>query len=607
MIRQIGLWHAKRALPSLKASARRDRWLAGWCCAVLLSVATQPAWAAVLQVSDYANIQAAVDAAVDGDSVVMAAQTYVEQVTITKAITLEGAGIGQTIVRSPAAASLTQSGGNWTNLKNQDVFAVIGVKTGTAGQVTIRNLTVDGDDQGYLPDVDYPDKNAYDFQGIGVYDSNVIVDSVLVTGVRALASDYGYGPPDVYPDEPSGMNHNASIFAESAEGAGTHTLVVRNSTITKFQKTALLAWGPTLVVDIHDNTLQGYGQTLHSSGNGIQIASSNLSGGAGTSGDRRGTTGSIANNQILGFGHVIPEQSGVFDPVTGFYSNGSYLNLGQSGPSAILLYQAGTGVQITGNTITGPGTYSWHSNLTSNDGGYSSTGVNVLYSMNVTVAGNQISGFDVGILEWPALPGSVFNVAGNTLTDNDIDIWSASGDDQITLSPEGETVAFLETDNGVDTLFGFGAGDAIRVIGFVAGSVNGMIGTDPVYMTDTSGNPQINGYTDGQPVVDFSAGTVSFGNGVSVAAGSVQIAYSGDVTRLYIDTDGIAGPPELQINLDGYYIPQNFTLSGGLISFAATEIPMLSGWGLLLLSGLLAWSASARTRHATGRSVLDTA
>ncbi|MDD3518925.1 MAG: hypothetical protein PHQ14_11295, partial [Chromatiales bacterium] len=142
MIRQIGLWHAKRALPSLKASARRDRWLAGWCCAVLLSVATQPAWAAVLQVSDYANIQAAVDAAVDGDSVVMAAQTYVEQVTITKAITLEGAGIGQTIVRSPAAASLTQSGGNWTNLKNQDVFAVIGVKTGTAGQVTIRNLTV---------------------------------------------------------------------------------------------------------------------------------------------------------------------------------------------------------------------------------------------------------------------------------------------------------------------------------------------------------------------------------------------------------------------------------------------------------------------------------
>lgn len=580
--------------------ARQDRRLAGWCRAMLLLTATaQPAWAAVLQVSDHGTVQAAVDAAADGDSVVLAAQTYVEQVTITKAITLEGAGVGQTILRAPAAASLMQSGGNWTNLKNQDVFAVIGVKTGTAGQVTIRNLTVDGDDQGYLPDAAYPNKNDYDFQGIGVYDANVIIDSVLVTGVRALASDYGFGPPDVYPDEPAGMNHNASIFAESAEGAGTHTLVVRNSTITKFQKTALLAWGPTLVVDIHDNTLQGYGQTLHSSGNGIQIASSNLSGGAGTSGDRRGTTGAIANNRILGFGHVIPEPSGVFDPVTGFYSNGSYLNPWQSGPSGILLYEAGAGVRITGNTITGPGIHSWHSNLTSSNGGYSSTGINVTNSMNVTVTGNRISGFDVGILEGAALPGSVFNVAGNTLSANDIDIWSASGNDQIALRPHSETIAFRQTGNGIDTLSGFGPGDRIRVIGFVAGSVNGMIGSDPVHMTDTSGNPRINGYTDGQPVVDFTGGTVSAGDGSNVPARSARVSISGGITRLHIDTDGVDGPPELVIDLNGPYSPENFVLAGDTIGYVATpvNIPTLSGWGLMLLSGLLAGLAGFRTRR----------
>lgn len=59
------------------------------------------------QVQTYATIQEAVDAAVDGDIVLVSAGTFREQVTVSgKDITIQGAGAGQTIIESPDAASL---------------------------------------------------------------------------------------------------------------------------------------------------------------------------------------------------------------------------------------------------------------------------------------------------------------------------------------------------------------------------------------------------------------------------------------------------------------------------------------------------------------------
>jgi pectin methylesterase-like acyl-CoA thioesterase len=58
----------------------------------------------------YSTIQAAVDAAGNGDTIEIAAGIYREQVTVDgKNITIHGAGSGQTIIEAPDAASLVSN------------------------------------------------------------------------------------------------------------------------------------------------------------------------------------------------------------------------------------------------------------------------------------------------------------------------------------------------------------------------------------------------------------------------------------------------------------------------------------------------------------------
>src|SRR5262249_44294176 len=129
----------------------------------------------------YATIQAAVDAAANGDSILVSAGTYREQVTVSgKHITIQGAGSGQTIIESPAAAALTAHATD-TNASRPTKYAVITIVAGA--DVAISGLTVDGRDQGSIPS---PPTN-YDFLGIYVLNSNAHIDGVTVTGIDELA------------------------------------------------------------------------------------------------------------------------------------------------------------------------------------------------------------------------------------------------------------------------------------------------------------------------------------------------------------------------------------------------------------------------------------
>ena len=485
-------------------------------------------------VNDYCTIQEAIDASEDGDSIYVDAGTYTEQLTITSGIVLQGAGKDQTIIQSPDSDNLVVNGG-WKTLKDKDMLAVIGIKTDNTNQVKINGLTVDGMDQGYLPDATYPDKMAYAFQGIGAINTNLLVDDVKVTRVRALATDYsgtslpvGYLPTD----QPSGMNHNDAIFAESADGAGEHTLEISNTYIDKFQKDAILAWGPTLTVNIHDNTIQGYGQTLWSTGNGIQIASSNLS-----SGDRRGTKGAITNNQILDIGLVIPEEG----------EEGSYLNLGMYSSSCILLWEVGAGFEISGNTISRTiGTKSWHVDFTSTDGGYGSVGVAVVSSEGTVVKDNTISGYDEAVTAEQYLSASSLIVGNNSISNNTIDYGIATGPNNISLGNDGEVLMYYTDSPGNDTISNFAFGDTIQIVNLITDVINGMLGVSPS--------------------IDYSSGTITAGDGTNVPALSMQVQ-TGDTTYLYLDTDNSAGAAELKLILTGQYLPENFYFSGPYIVY----------------------------------------
>ena len=185
----------------------------------------------------YATIQAAVDAAVNGDTILIAAGTYREQVSISgKDITLQGAGVGQTIIESPDSAALVESY-HESNSGLPYRYSVVTVKGNS--DVTITGVTVDGRDQGGIASP----PGAYNFAGVYVINSDADIDGIAVTNVRELQGG-----------ETSGNQRNHAVIVTGYGAADAYHVEIENSTISNFQKTGIFANGPGLTVDIHDNT-----------------------------------------------------------------------------------------------------------------------------------------------------------------------------------------------------------------------------------------------------------------------------------------------------------------------------------------------------------------
>jgi pectin methylesterase-like acyl-CoA thioesterase len=132
-------------------------------------------------IGTFATIQAAVNAASNGDTVQIAAGTYQEQVTVNGLtnLTIEGAGQGQTIIQSPDYTNLV------SNIQNPGEFhtstdALVGVENGAS--VTVKNLTVDGNNQGVIYAVGA--NGGGDLVGIEAVNSSLNVSNVHVTGTE---------------------------------------------------------------------------------------------------------------------------------------------------------------------------------------------------------------------------------------------------------------------------------------------------------------------------------------------------------------------------------------------------------------------------------------
>ena len=189
----------------------------------------------------YTYIQEAVNAALAGDTVSVAAGTYVEQVEITKSLTLTGESMVSTTIQSPDNLTLkfTTSADNYPIVYIHDTEPV-----------TVCNLTVDGAGKG----------NAnYRFVGIAFRNAGGTVDRVHIQDVR---------------DTPfSGAQHGVALYVLNTDGTARN-INVYDSLFTGWQKNAMaLNAGATtpLTVDVRRNTIVGHGATDITAQNGIQV------------------------------------------------------------------------------------------------------------------------------------------------------------------------------------------------------------------------------------------------------------------------------------------------------------------------------------------------
>jgi hypothetical protein len=224
--------------------------------------------------SEFTTIQSGVDAAGanDGDVVLVAAGTYVEQVTVVnKVLTIQGQGDATKIVAPATLAANVQDIGSGTPSKN----AIIGV---SGGDVTIKDLSIDGLGNGNHLSTAY---GAADFDGIFYLNASGHIDDVSVTGIRdSLHLDGSL----------SGNQRGNGIVVANRDGV-TRTIEVSDSKVTDFQKTGMVFDGAGLKVEVEDNTVIGGGlQPLGSPAqNGIQVS--------------RGATGTVDDNDVSNIGY----------------------------------------------------------------------------------------------------------------------------------------------------------------------------------------------------------------------------------------------------------------------------------------------------------------
>lgn len=201
--------------------------------------------APVVNVGPSGSIQNGIDAVAVGGTVNVATATYIEEILITKNLTLNGSGIGNTVIVCPTTP---------TPLANSFVYLINGatyhpfVMAQGPTNVIIQNLTVDGNSQAsnFL---------SFRFLGIGFHNAGGTIQNVHVTNVE-----------DSFPGGPT--QHGEAIFVAVDNGM-PFTITVQNNTVDRFQKSGINIRGAPLTANILNNIVTGETPPSNATASGI--------------------------------------------------------------------------------------------------------------------------------------------------------------------------------------------------------------------------------------------------------------------------------------------------------------------------------------------------
>lgn len=184
------------------------------------------------------HIQYAVSQASAGDKVQLAAGTYSEQVTITKSLTLVGAGVDKSVIKAPATLPPTQS---------SDIVQV----SGSTVNVAMSQLTVSGPGTGPCGTIG---------AGIAVFGGATLdIDHASVLDIR---------------DNPlSGCQNGEGIRVGTQPFGAPDTghLIADHLLVARYQKNGITVDGTGSTGDINHNTVQST-PTNQIASNGIQVS-----------------------------------------------------------------------------------------------------------------------------------------------------------------------------------------------------------------------------------------------------------------------------------------------------------------------------------------------
>jgi hypothetical protein len=258
---------------------------------------------------DFPTIQSAVEAASPGDTIVLAAGTFNEQVVITKNLTLRGAGAGSTTIKAPRTLVAGPFG---------DRREIVTIMSGA--KVSMSNLSVAG------PGTEPCDSSTSLSDGVlVVQDATLDMHSAAVTDIRGPSSGLNcplvgailIGLPDALPGGPS--TGHGTITDVFVSGFATFGISVSGPNSTT---------GPTSTATFAHNRVTGFGLAGHTATVGMSVFHA---------------TGTMVDNTITD----------------------NLCDVPGCGPDPISQLQA-TGI---GATFAGPGTVIAHNRVSGNDVG----------------------------------------------------------------------------------------------------------------------------------------------------------------------------------------------------------------------------------------------